>query len=193
MPADLVPPEAIPKLADQIDSPSMLRVLRRLVKAGFIQNGPDVDQETAGVLQRLTDFGLADPGYDGPRDGKPFVWVSSSNGESVLRHLEASAPFGCKIKVHPRARTALASLSENDRQAVLTAAEALQAYDPAAWPRDQVSRLSPDKPVYLLRTSPELRAFIRVLESGQLELFDVVREETLRLFLERQRVSSAHP
>jgi hypothetical protein len=44
--------------------------------------------------------------------------------------------------------------------------------------------------VYLVRVSPELRAFVRVLDSGSLELFDVMREETLRLFLERYRAGS---
>jgi hypothetical protein len=41
--------------------------------------------------------------------------------------------------------------------------------------------------VYSLRVSPELWAFIRLLDSGGIELFDIVPEETLRLFLERSR------
>jgi len=192
MPAELVPNETIPKLAAQINSPAVLMVLRTLQQTGFIMNGQDIDQETIDILQRLAALGLVDPGYDGPKDGKPFIWVSNPNGERVMRHLEAKAPFGYKVQIHPRARTALASLSERDRQAVLAAAGALQAYDPISWPQDKVSRLSPDKPVYLLRASPDLRAFIRTLEPGGIELFDIVREETLRLFLERQRAAGAH-
>jgi hypothetical protein len=34
MPADIVPNEAIPELAAQVDSPGMLGVLRRLRKGG---------------------------------------------------------------------------------------------------------------------------------------------------------------
>jgi hypothetical protein len=73
---------------------------------------------------------------------------------------------------------------------VLGAAEALQKADPASWPRDKVEPLSQEKRVYLLRATPQLRAFIRVLDSGGMELFDVVREDTLRLFLERYRAGA---
>jgi hypothetical protein len=139
----------------------------------------------------LKALGLVDPGYDGPANGKPFIWVGNGNGARVLKYLETSpsheAALESKLQIHPRARTALASLPEKDQLAVLSAAEALQAAEPASWPREKVDRLSPDKPVYLLRVSPELRAFIRVLDSGGIELFDIVREETLRLFLERHR------
>jgi len=194
MPTVLVPQDRIPELAAQIGSPAMLRVLRRLREAGFIHNGPNVDQGTLGILQRLTDLGLVDPGYYGPTDGKPFIWVSNGNGERVLKYFEASPPHEAalesKLKIHPRARTALASLSGEDQLAVLAAAEALQTADPASWPREKVERLNQDQPVYLLRVSPELRAFIRLLDSGGIELFDIVREDTLRLFLERYRVGS---
>jgi hypothetical protein len=191
MPADLVSNEAIPKLAAQIDSPAMLTMLGNLQQAGFIMNGQDVDQDTFGILQRLAALGLADPGYDGPTDGKPFIWVSNHNGQRVLRYLQSKAPLTHKVQIHPRAQTALASLSDKDRQAVLAAVEALQADDPDSWPRDKISRLSVDTPFYLLRASPVLRAFIRILEPGRIELFDIVREETLRLFLERQRETGA--
>ena len=63
--------------------------------------------------------------------------------------------------------------------------ETLLIRDPALWSRDQAIRLSPDKPTYLLKVSPDLRAFITVLASGDIELLDIMREETLRLFLER--------
>ena len=194
MPAVLVPPERIPELAAQIDSPAMLRVLRGLRETGFIQNSPDVDQGTAAILQRLTGLGLVDPGYDGTTNGKPFIWVSNGNGERVLKYFEASpsreAALESRLQIHPRARTALASLPERDRLAVLAAAEALQAADPASWPHEKVDRLKPDEPVYLLRATPDLRAFLRVLDAGGIELFDIVPEETLRLFLERYRAGS---
>src|SRR5215831_56566 len=159
MPAQLVPNEAIPVLASQITSPAMLRVLRQLQQSGFITNGQGVDEETAGILRQLSDVGLVDPGYDGPTDGKPFIWVSNHNGERVLKYFETTPfreedlPF--KLEVHPRARTALASLPERDRWAVLAAAEALRAHEPDSWPRDRVDRLGQDKPVYLLRASPD--------------------------------------
>jgi hypothetical protein len=190
MPANLVPNEAIPQLADRIDSPSMLRVLRHLQQTGFIMNESSLDKDTFDILQRLAALQLVDPGYEGPTNGVPFIWVSNHNGERVLRHFDMSVTqrdrLEPKVVVNPRARIALSSLSESDQLAVMRAAERLQGRDPATWPRDEVRRLSPDKSVYLLRASPDLRAFIRILDSGRMELFDIVREETLQLFLERQ-------
>lgn len=188
MPADLVPHGAIPGLAEQIDSPAVLKVLWQLHQDGFILNRPDTAPETAAILQRLTGLGLADPGYAGPTNDKPFLWTANGNGSRVLKYALES-----KIRIHPRAHTALASLPSGDQMAVLAEVEALQNTDPTSWPREKVDRLGPDTPSYLLRVPPDLRAFIRVLDSGGIELYDLVREETLRLFLERQRASGAHP
>jgi hypothetical protein len=90
-----------------------------------------------------------------------------------------------RLKLHSRARTALAALSEEDRRQVIEAVDALQQQPPDRWSKEKVIRISEDEPVYLLRVSPELRAFIRIAEGHQIELFDIVREEALRLFLER--------
>lgn len=194
MPTVLVPPERVPELAAQIDSPGMLRLLRRLREAGFIQNTPELDEETVSLLQRLSTLGLVDSGFDRPTEGKPFIWVNNGNGERVLKYVETSSPreetLEPRIKINPRAHTALSSLPERDQLAVLAAAESLQGADPASWSPERVNRLNPDKPIYLLRVSPELRAFIRVLDSGVIELFDIVSDDTLRLFLERSRPGS---
>src|SRR5262249_44899014 len=154
----------------------------------FILNGPDVDSETAAVLQRLTDLGLVDPGYTGPTTGKPYLWTANGNGSRALRYALES-----RLTINPRARTALASLSWKNQLAVLEAAVSLQARAPASWPSEEAVRLAEDKPVYLLHVTRDLRAFIRVLDSRQIELSDIVREETLRLFLERERAAGAHP
>ena len=188
MPANLVPNDAIAELASRVDQ-GMLRILRRIEQAGFIRNSTEIDQDTADILQRLAHLGLIDPGYEGPTNGTPFLWVSNSNGSRVLRHIEkAIAP---KIKLHPRARTALASLSERDQENVWAAVEGIVRRDPASWPTEEMVRLREDESLYLLRVSPALRAFISVLDSGGIELFDIMREETLRLFLERQRAAGA--
>ena len=189
MPADLVPNEAIPKLAKEIDSPAMLTMLRHLEQNGFILNNNDVNQETAAVLRRLTELGLVDPGYDGPTVGKPFIWVKNGNGHQVLQYFEGTFK---PVVIHPRARPALASLSERDRQTVLGLAEYLRSVDPASWPRELVVPLSSEKPMYLMRVTPELRAFITTLDSGGIELSDIVREESLRLFLEREHDAATH-
>jgi hypothetical protein len=196
MPANLVPNDAIPELAAQVDSPAMLRMLRFLQQNGYIQNSPDVDRQTAVILQGLANLGLVDPGYEGETNGKPYMWVSNANGARVLRYIESSpsrqAALESSLAVHPRAQTVLSALSYWDRLKVLSAAEALQSADHASWPREEVNRLEEDKPIYLLRVSPDLRAFIRILDSGELELLDVVRKEALQLFHERQRATGAH-
>jgi hypothetical protein len=195
MPADLVPNEAMPKLAASIDSPAMLRVLRHLRKAGFIMNTDSLDKRTFDVLQRLSDLGLADPGYAESSKSSPFIWASNRNGEQMLRYIETvpdqEERLQSKVTVGQRARTALTSLPESDQLAVLLAAEALQDRDPTTWPREEVLGLGPEKHVYLLRVPPDLRAFIRILDSGAIELFDIAREETLQLFLERQQATGA--
>jgi hypothetical protein len=185
MPAELVSDFAIVQLAAQV-TPAMLRVLRLLRNRGFIQNGREVEKPVAATLKRLMALGLIDPGYSGPTNGEPFIWVSNGNGERVLRHLENSeeAPKP-RINIHPRAATALSSLPERDQVEVLVAAESLLGRDPQTWPSEEAARLDPDKAVFLLRVSPELRAFVRLEEDGNLELFDILREETLRRFLER--------
>jgi hypothetical protein len=185
MPADLVPSEAIPERAARIDSPAMLRVLRLLQQRGFLQKGMDVDEELAGILKRLADLGLVDPAYAGPADGEPFVWVRNSNGDRVLKHFVTARRY--EVRVNPRARTALDSLSEAEREAVWAALDWLLIREPGSWPADQAVRLSPDRPAYLLKVLPDLRAFLVVLAPGAVELSDIVREETLRLFLERYR------
>jgi hypothetical protein len=195
MPAELVSNEAIPNLAARIDSPAMLRVLRHLQTTGFILNGDDVGPDTAGILQRLTDLGLVDAGYNGETAAKPFLWTSNGNGSRVLRYIEVGPlrhTLESRLRVHPRAQTSLASLSDWDQAKVLSATESLQASNPASWSTETVVRLGEDKPVYLVRIPPDLRAFIRIMGSGDVELFDIAREETLKLFLERERAAAGH-
>jgi hypothetical protein len=195
MPAKLIPNEAIPQVAARIDPP-MLLVLRALRQRGFIQNGQDVTPEVLALLQRLAALELADPAYSTPEDRKPFIWVENNNGDRVLKYIETLPPHERadrepRVRVHPRAQTALAALSEAEHLAVVVAAASLHTGDPTSWPREKAVRLGEDKEVYLLRVTPALRAFIRILDPKTIELFDIVREETLQLFLERQQAGSA--
>lgn len=180
MPASLVPSGDIAKLADQVDSPAMLRVLLRLREAGFILNGDAVDSETVDALKQLANLGLVDPGYAPGKEDAPFIWVSNANGQRLLNHLQET--LSPRIRIDSRARAALQSLSDGDRQAVQAAVLALARRDPAGWPRELAIRLDEDQTVYLVRVSPDLRAFVRVVEAGGIQLFDLVRDETLQMF-----------
>jgi hypothetical protein len=97
------------------------------------------------------------------------------------------------IKIDPRALPALDALPVEERQQVLVAAVALQQQDPVRWPKELVIRVDDDKPFCLLRASPSLRAFIRIQEGGELELFDIAREETLRWFGKQAQPAGVHP
>ncbi len=100
------------------------------------------------------------------------------------------AQLEASLKVHSRARTALATLSERDRSAILKAVSRLQHQDPASWPLEKVSPNGSDRPVYLLHVSPDLLAFVQTSGPHGIELLDIMWEETLRVFLERYSAGS---
>lgn len=112
-----------------------------------------------------------------------LFFVASRPGEFERALSEA------KLKIHSRAKTALDALSETDRRKVIESADTLQHTPPGNWPKEKVIPLG-ENGMYLLRVTPELRAFIRINDGEQIEVVDLVREDTLHLFLERQREAS---
>lgn len=185
MPVDLLPAEAIPQLAAQVDAPAMLKILYRLQQSGFLLNGRDVDRETASALERLTALGLVDPGYDGQTNGQPLLWVPNRNGQRVLRYtLESS------VRMDALARSALASLPERDQLALLWTVASFANRTPDFWSGEEALRIDGERPGYLVRATPDFRVFVKPRESGSIELLDIIPEETLRLFLERIRAGS---
>jgi hypothetical protein len=185
MPAALVPEVDIPALAGKITSPAMLKALRMLEERDFIHNSSDLDGATAEALRQLVELGVADPGYAEPTDGAPFIWVGNGNGKRVLRHLEKHRRY--EVYFTARAKTALASLTEAEREAVLASIEGLQLSAPEAWPAAQVLGIVANGRAVLLTVTPDLRAFVGFVEPRKIEVLDLLREDTLRLFLERQR------
>lgn len=91
MPADLMPKEAIAGVAARVNAQATLRVLRRVQREGFIFNDAALGSEEATLLKELADLGLVDPGYEGPTDGKPSMWVRNLNGSRVLAYLTGIA------------------------------------------------------------------------------------------------------
>src|SRR5262249_27750134 len=82
MPADVFPQEVIEKIADQVDLP-MLKMLRRIENEQQIMSDDSLPDEDRGTLDQLAKIGLVDPGYT---DGKPWNWLSNSNGRRMLEH-----------------------------------------------------------------------------------------------------------
>jgi hypothetical protein len=120
--------------------------------------------------------------------GSYYEKESSPNGDRYVSSSFDSwmrAKSEAKLKAHPRAQTAFAVLSAEDKKRVLEAAVTLQGLPPDRWPADQVRLIDKGKQLYLLRVTPELLAFIRIVGGGQIELNDIVRAEALRLFQEK--------
>jgi len=110
-------------------------------------------------------------------DGPRFEWPAPGSLDQAL--LEA------RLKIHPRAQTALSTLPNELRRVIIDVVAELQKTAPEEWPAQSAMKVTDDKPVYLVKLSGPLRAFVRILESGELELFDIVREDTLRQFVQR--------
>ena len=87
-----------------------------------------------------------------------------------------------RVKVNRRATIAVDGLSEANRQRLMQTVEQLQGTDPSAWPTSQVVRLSGTEPVYLVRFAPDLQAFIQRTPANEIEILDLVRQETLEQF-----------
>jgi hypothetical protein len=187
MPAELVPPATIQSLADTVlGSPALLRVLRELQQAGFIQNSEEDDPETTQILTRLSELGLVDPGHHKPGcESEPFIWVRNGNGGRVLKHIDVA--LADKLQFNRHVQTALEALPERDRQTIRATVESIAYKQPSAWPPELVSRVSPSEPMYFVRVHPDYRAVITVSDTGRIELVDMMREDTLRQFLERSR------
>ena len=81
----------IATLANQIESPAMLKALRRVQQARVVENGKEVDNKTFGLLQKLAALGLVDQSNT---DGKPSNWTSNHNGKRVLRYFDAARQEG---------------------------------------------------------------------------------------------------
>jgi hypothetical protein len=95
-----------------------------------------------------------------------------------------------RLKISPLAHNILSALSDTDRHAVISLVSSLDLNDFSLLPH-RVLRLNSDRPVYTLQPTEKLRAFVRILDSGEIELLDIIPEETLRLFLEQSRTGSA--
>ncbi|MFO0863929.1 MAG: hypothetical protein U0744_04630 [Gemmataceae bacterium] len=96
-----------------------------------------------------------------------------------------------RIVTHARAAKTFDSLSDDDRKAVIESVSRLDP-DPSKWLGNNIAKI-PDKPIYLLRVTPDLRAFIRILEDGNVELFEIVREAVLQLLISQVTKTGGGP
>ncbi len=111
-------------------------------------------------------------------DGPRFKW--DQDGGAMEQ-----AKWESRLKVNLRARTALSTFATELRNSIVRVVAALQRVPPEKWSKDQAERITDDAPVYLVVLPDAMRAFVRVLDTGELELVDIMSEDTLRLFRQR--------
>src|SRR5712692_6780305 len=85
MPAPLLPDEAIPVLAEQLDLP-MISALRRASLSDFIMNDSSINAETTDAFKRLADRQLVDAAQSGQGI---LHWTITHNGKRVQRYFDA--------------------------------------------------------------------------------------------------------
>src|SRR5262245_15620405 len=81
-------PPPLPHLTDLI-SVSMLRLLRRIHREGFLLNSREITEQMAADVQRLTAENFIQPGFAGPTAGPPHQWITTPRGVHALRHFDA--------------------------------------------------------------------------------------------------------
>jgi hypothetical protein len=116
----------------------------------------------------------------------PYERVFTSDG---LRY--EWRPFGefdravleSKLKVQPLARTILSTFSPDSRRSIIGAITDFQKLSPEEWGKGKAVQI--DDFEYLIQLPNAMKAFVRILDSGQIELTDILREETIRIFLQK--------
>lgn len=89
-----------------------------------------------------------------------------------------------RVKVGRLASTAIDQLAEHERFRLIEEVNALAALPPNQWPEEKLLLLEGDSPGYLLNGPLDLRIFLKPIEPEGVEILDIVREETLRHFME---------
>ncbi len=91
------------------------------------------------------------------------------------------------VTLHRRVRMTLDSLPESDRERLLETAGMLRQTAPDQWPSEKVVRLNGDRPLYMVRVTPDLRAFVERSEANAIQVVDLVREDALQWYLASTR------
>lgn len=91
MPADLFTVDVMEQLVDKVHTFAHFRMLTRIQEAVYLTNGPHLSPSDFEILEGLAAMGLVDPGFAGPLDEPPYLWVSNNNGRQVLKLFLARA------------------------------------------------------------------------------------------------------
>jgi len=87
-----------------------------------------------------------------------------------------------RVKIGSGAVISMDNLKDPARRQLFEAIAQLQGLAPNSWPTDLVVRLSGPEPLYLLKFTPDLRAFIQPTDSGEIEILDLAHRKTLEMF-----------
>jgi hypothetical protein len=110
-------------------------------------------------------------------DGLRFEWLPFGEFDQAV--------LQSKLKVQPSARTILSTFTTDLRRSIIAAITDLLKITPEEWTNRRAVRIADDESDYLVQLPNAMKAFVRILGSGELELLDIMSEGTLRLFLQK--------
>jgi hypothetical protein len=138
---------------------------------------PDASVEAAGVGIRFAPAKYSVAVYSGGDE------VGRLAGHDIRPALDSPSITG-RVMISELARTVLDALSPPERKGVLETVDGLRGHDPAQWPESEALGSGCQGETYSVRVTPGLRAFVRPLGPSGIELFNLMREETLQWFRE---------
>jgi putative addiction module CopG family antidote len=94
-----------------------------------------------------------------------------------------------KVTIHQRVNMALDILSPEEKRSVYRAIDYLEFFGIDPSEGANVKRIKTDEPIYLLKVDRSIRLILQRLEQDKIEVLDLVRSETLKLFAERNSES----
>jgi hypothetical protein len=91
-----------------------------------------------------------------------------------------------RVRVERRAATVMDFLSEAERLSVIEQAWILATTQLSKWPESKVIPLQEEPRTFLLSVPPDLKVFVQPVADGTIKVLDVVREDTLRQYMESE-------
>lgn len=109
-------------------------------------------------------------------DESHWKWISDRAFDQAQREGRVKLPLG--------GRSAWLFLDPRDRRAVLRKLAPLVDREPASWPQARFTSRTEDEALYAYQVPPDWLVFVKPLEGGGVELFDIMTEGTMEKYLQ---------
>ena len=83
------------------------------------------------------------------------------------------------VEIHPSVLAGLDVLSPEEKERVLNAIASLETFSPEQPLTANIQKFRPEQPFYLLKVDSSLRLIFEINHQHQIEIQDLVRQETL--------------